>query len=30
MAIPELLKAPDLKGNLVKIDAMDCQKKIAH
>lgn len=28
-AIPELLKVLDLKGNLVTIDAMGCQKKIA-
>jgi predicted transposase YbfD/YdcC len=28
-AIPELLKLLDLKGNIVTIDAMGCQKKIA-
>lgn len=28
-AIPELLKVLDLKGNIVTIDAMGCQKKIA-
>lgn len=28
-AIPELLKSLDLKGNVVTIDAMGCQKKIA-
>lgn len=28
-AIPELLKLLDLKGNIITIDAMGCQKKIA-
>ena len=28
-AIPELLKMPEIKGCIVTIDAMGCQKKIA-
>lgn len=28
-AIPELLKALDIKGSIITIDAMGCQKKIA-
>lgn len=29
-AIPELLKLLEIKGCIVTIDAMGCQKKIAH